>query len=452
MKRLTLAALAVLCSLAMAQAATSSQRVVLPNGLVVIAIEDHAAATAALHLGVRFDPAGIPAAKAGLAAVSQQLHQAELREQLKAVAWQGLSQELAGTRAVLMLNTEVDYCELRGKVSDEVLPQALQLAGRVQLGSAPVGDEQLQHVRDILKAAQEDAAERLLELTYDRFLRALLGPASPLTRPILGTPETAAAVTAADVAAFRRDYMGPNNAVLTVIAPRPVGDLVDLAKLTMGDCAAAQTRVQFHAPPVMSRSRASVAQQEGWRGVSLMVGVPAPGYGTADFLKTQLVYTLLEGEGGRLGKDEVLRGGVGLNRIATRAEQPFPVTILPPMATPRPFLVMHMVVAPREMEAARALLLKHFDALAQQPPTEAELQRAKERLINSYATLRLARMDYAKNVSCVELYGGDLNLTWQAEDAIAAITAAEVMALAKQFFQYHAVGVLMPGDDQQGQG
>ena len=34
----------------------------------------------------------------------------EMRELLKEAAWQGLSQELSGTQAVLMLNTEVDYC------------------------------------------------------------------------------------------------------------------------------------------------------------------------------------------------------------------------------------------------------------------------------------------------------------------------------------------------------
>jgi len=450
MKRLSLAVIGVVLALSVAQAASPYQRVVLPNGLVVIAVADRTAAVAALHLGVRYDPAAIPADKAGLAAVSQQLHQRELRDLLKQGPWQDLGQQLEGTQASLTLNTEVDYCELRGKLSDGLLPQALQLAGKVAFGAPPVTDEQLQQARAALLAAQQDAGERLVELTYYRFLKALYGPLSPLARPVIGTPETVAAITAADVAAFRTGTMAPNNAVLSLIAPRSLGDLVDLAKLTLGECRPAKARVALQAPPLATRSRASVAQQEGWHGVSLMLGVPAPTYGTRDFLKAQLVYTLLEGEGGRLARDQALRTDLGLNQIGPHRPDSLPVTILAPMATPRPFLVMHMVMAPRQMEQARAELFKQFEVLSQEPPTAAELARAKQRLINSYAVLRLVRVDFAKTLSCHELYGGDVALAWQAEDAIAAVTAQDLTALAQQYFAHHAVGVLMPGDDQAG--
>ena len=59
----------------------------------------------------------------------------------------------------------------------------------------------------------------------------------------------------------------------------------------------------------------------------------------------------------------------------------------------------------------------------------------------------MTRMDFAKSVTCFELYGGDLNLAWQAEDAIEALTAVDVTDMAKRYFGCQAVGVLMPGDD-----
>jgi zinc protease len=447
MKKSCLILAGVLALASSALAAVPYTRVVLPNGLVVIAVEDRSSAVAAFHLGIRYDPSDIPASHGGLAAVSQQLHQNELRGLLKEEPWRELGEQTRGTQAALLLNTELDYCELRGKVSNEMLPQALQLASRVEFNAPEITDEQLQQVREVMLAAQQDAAERLVELTFQRFARSLYGPQSPFIRPVIGTAETVAAVSAGDVSSFRMTYMGTNNAVLTIIGPRSAADLIALARLTLGDCKPAHTTVKFAPLPLPTRSRVSVAQQQGWRGVSLMVGVPAPRFGTPDFVKAQLIYTLLEGDGGRLSKSDVLRSGVGVNRIATREDQPSPVTILPPMATPQPFLVMHLVVAPRQMEEAREELLKQFETLTKEPVTAAELQRAKERLTNSYAVLRLARPDFAKDVACHELYGGNVDLAWQAEDVIAATTAADLMAVAKQYFQYHAVGVLMPGDD-----
>ncbi|MBU0608038.1 MAG: hypothetical protein KKI08_09115, partial [Armatimonadetes bacterium] len=154
-----------------------------------------------------------------------------------------------------------------------------------------------------------------------------------------------------------------------------------------------------------------------------------------------------EGKGGRVAADAALRGGLGVNRLVGRGQDPPSVTVLPPMAQPRPVLILHMVMAPRQMELARELLLKHFLTLQKEPPTAAELDRAKRHLINSYARLRLDHAGFAKSLSCYELYGGDISLAWDAENRIEAVTGPDLVALARQWFGEHAIGVLMPGDE-----
>jgi len=381
MKRLILTGL-LFAVVAVAQAAPNVKRVVLPNGLTVLAIEDRVSTVAGFHLGVRYDPAANSVPHAGVAALSQQVTQAQLSETLNQDAWRDLAQQLRGTRAALIANTEVDYCELRGKVTDDMLPPALQLVGRLMLGRPAIAPEQLQAAREILLASEKDDTNAVMEQTFYSFLKAFHGAGSPLAQPVQGTPDSLRALTANDVTAFRAAYMTPNNAVLTLVAPRSVSDLVSLAKLAFGTYAAGGTAVKPPTTPGPASSRVHVAQQTGWRGVSLLIGVPTPSYGTAGFYRAQLIYTLLEGRGGRLDTDSALRGGLGANRIVGRPEaEPPPAAVLPPTAQPRPFLLLHMVVAPRQMEQARRALLWHFQALQTDPPTAAELDRAKGRLL-----------------------------------------------------------------------
>jgi predicted Zn-dependent peptidase len=435
MRRLLPLALLLTTALTAAHAAGPT-RVVLPNGLVVIAVADRTSAIAGLHLAARYDPV---AARPGLAALSQQALQLQLADLLREDPWQELGQQVRGTHAVLLANTEHDYCEVRAKVTSDLLPQALQLAAKVLLGQVAPSAEQLQGAREVLLASQRDGSNAVIEGTYNCFLKALFGRRSWLARPVQGSTDALSALTAA--------YMTPNHAVLTLIGPRATDELVDLARLAAGPYPAGAAAVAPAPAAVAPQPRVCVAQQPGWRGVSLMVGVPAPTYGTPDFLKAQLIYTLLEGKGGRLAEDTALRGGLGLNRIANRGQEPPAVTVLPPMAQPRPVLILHMVVMPRQMELARQELLKHFEVLKVEPPTAAELARAKARLVNSYARLRLDPANMTKALSCCELYGGDVALAWRADDLIEAITGDDLVAVAKQYFGLHAIGVLMPGDE-----
>ena len=119
------------------------------------------------------------------------------------------------------------------------------------------------------------------------------------------------------------------------------------------------------------------------------------------------------------------------------------------MAMPRPMLIMHMMTVPRLMETARAVLLGHLLAFTKTAPSEAELAAGKKRLINAFAMMQLSRLNFAKSVNCYEVYGQDYARAWKTDEAIADITAEELVGTAKECFQTHAVGVVMPGDEEE---
>lgn len=444
----------ILLALPPAQAAAQEsplffQRSVLPNGLIVLAVQDNSSATAALHIAVRYDPQSLMSPQAGIAALSQQIAHYQMTELLQQeAAFQPLAEQLNGTRGFLALNTEMDYCELRGKITDELLPVALQLAGKILFAPPEATAEQLDKARAALIQEKKEVATAIIENTYYCFARALYGRQSPLARDVAGSPETIRALSEADIADFRRAYMRPNNAILCLIAPRSPAEMIQLVSSACGEYPAGGQQAGALRPAFSSESRVCVAQQPGWRGASMMIGAPAPPYGTREFLAAQLIYALWTGPEGRLNQDSALQRSLKANRVLQAGQEAPSVNVLPPLPQPGPCLILHVIVRPSQMEQARQELLKHFLLLQQEPPSAAEWQRAQQRLINAYAQLFLDRPELAKSLACYEIYGGDLNIFWQAEKIIQSMTPEEISALAQRYFNIHAIGVLLPGDEE----
>ena len=445
--RAPLSALALLLIAAsLAAAAPRHARVVLPNGLTVIAVEDSGSAVAAFHLAVRVNPAKIPDKKSGIAALSQQAYQYALQDALKAPANAVFGEEIRGTRSVMGFNTEIDYCEARGQFSDPSLQPALKLLAGLVFIDQPVTEDLISRSRDALTNVANDSSSNVVESTYYRFLRAFYGASSPYARPVAGTQGTLANLTASDVQGFRTTFIGPNNGILTLVAPRSPQDLIRLATDIFGNCRKSLSDTRLSPPALPEESKISVAALEDWRGASVMIGVPLATFGTPDFLKAQLIFSLLEGKYGRLQRDQNLRGMMGLNRLMDREYQPS-VTVLPPSAAPRPYLVLHTLTMPRLIEQARVAMLQHLIAFSEDAPSPEELQAAKNRLLNAYALLELSRLNLARSVSCYELYGQDYQRAWNIQDELGALTGESLVAFAKQYFSHHAVGLIMPGDD-----
>ncbi|MGE5532419.1 MAG: M16 family metallopeptidase [Bacteroidota bacterium] len=441
------AALAAILVATVAHATPPNERIVLPNGFVIIAVQDDSSAVSAFHLAVRVNPASIAADRAGILALSQQVAQHNMRDLYQQDQWRALGEDIDATRSVLTLNTEVDFAEVRCQVAPQALGPALQLAGKALFDPAQCTPEQVAAAKDVLSNAVADSAENVVENTYYRFLRAFYGNQSPLARSVQGTPESLMSLSAGDVSAFRSTFIGPNNASLCIIGPQSPQELIQLAKGAFGTYPRSKTGTAKQPTPALpTESLISVATIEKWQGSSVMVGVGTPPYGTDGFLQAQLIYTLLEGKNGRLLQDEEIRNNLGLNHLLGRENMQSGITVLAPMAMPRPFLVMHMLTIPRLMEPAREAMLGHLLAFTMRPPEADELSQGKRRLINAYAMMQTSRLNLAKSVNCYEIYGQDYTRVFAAQKDIEAIQGQDLVKLAKSCFGTHAVGLIMPGD------
>ena len=439
----TITLLAVFMSPALA--APQSVRAVLPGGLTVIAVQDDSSALAGVHCAVRVDPANIPDSRAGTPAVAQQLLLDTLPRRLQEERWETLA-DVQHTRGRIGFNTEVDYCEALAGVTDEMLPKAMEFVGQMMLGEVDFRPEEFDAARETLANSLVNQQQSVGEITYYRFLEALYGSRSPWARPVQGNLASLAEMSLTDVQAFRSTYMQGNNAVMCVVAPRPVAEIMQLAETTLGHYGGGR-KVSVTPPPMPARSAVRVGEHANWQGVSLMVGVPAPSFGTRDFVAVQLIQALLGGENGRLRRDPRLRAGIGLNRLFGLSDDTrTPVTVIAPLAMGGPFLGVHVVTIPRGMENTRAAIVRHFEELMTTPPTAAELEAARARVQNAQALTFYSKADFAKLVNSYEIYGADHKNAWRFAEEAQALRGDEIVEVARTYFGTHAVGVVLPGE------
>lgn len=441
------AASAVALAAVTAHAAPRHERVVLPNGLVVLAIEDHSSGIAAFHLGVRLGwgtPGPFPR---GVAALAQQVNKQRLTRWLTDPKWSLLHEETQDG-GILTLNAEADFLEARGQATDANLERALALAGKSLFEAGEPTEPDVAEAKGTLLAANQTAMQRVVEVTYYELTRALYGRGSSLAGPVWGTDDDLLHVNASEVSGLARQRLGPNNACLCVVGPRSASSLAELARETFGGYGAAQQTVDPSPRVELGSPKVSVATLAGWRGASVMVGVPVPGYGERGHLAAQLAYMILSGPDGRVAQDPSIEETLGLNHIAAPAQSDTPVSLLPPMAGPRPFMAAHVAAQPRQVEAARRLLLAHFLAFAETPPSGEEMGRARKRLVNASALSLLSRINVAKALNLCQLYGADHERQWRLQEDVLSIRAEEITAMAREYFRHHAVGVVLPGYDE----
>jgi zinc protease len=211
------------------------------------------------------------------------------------------------------------------------------------------------------------ASERLHELLY---------PADhPYHWPVIGYMEDIAAATLEEVRAFFRTYYTPNNAVLTV-----GGDFdPDRALLRIedyfGDIPEGPPVAKVRPPlPPLGGERAEVLTDDV-RLPRVYLGFRAPAYGEPLWYAADLLASALSaGKSSLLYRDLVYDRQMAQD-IAAYVDPSEAVGTFVITATARPG------VAPEGLAAA---ILEHLDRIAAEPLAEADLERARNKVLTDY--------------------------------------------------------------------
>lgn len=414
-------------------------RTQLPNGLTVIAAPGDASRIAGIAVVIGSSMADEPAGLRGARAMLQQLivlssHQ-QINEQLTPI-----SSFIDARSSGLGVNTDWEFVEAALAVHVEELDAGLQLLAG-QVFGAQITQEQFDEARELVKRGYDISHESPVQDTFDLFRRAFYG-AGPMGRSLQGDPDSIDAMTLEGLQAFRDAQYVAADAVVCVVAPMSADEITAAVTAAFGALPTlpAPPAAEVPAPPPDSRVEAGDAA--GLVQASMVVGVPLPPVDDPKYIAGEMVGQLLDGRGGRLRRDLSLLQALGLAIPTRLLEQHYPIGVLPMSMSRQPFLAVHALCSPNTIEQVRRGLLRHLLALRTGGVTDAELERARRRVINGHLLANQRPVERALYLAGRGLFGlGDVD---QAVAAAQAVTADDLIAVVDDYFGRHAVGVQMP--------
>ena len=278
--------------------------------------------------------------------------------------------------------------------------------------------------RDVVLEERRQRVETRPEGKLYEALFATAFACLPYKHPIIGYEADLRNLTRAQAAEFFRLHYAPNNAVLVL-----VGDLEPEATLAV---------LKEHFEPIPRRDGAGPVRRDcvdepaGERRIAVpfaaqpraVVAYRTPPYGHPDRPGLGVAAMVL-GDG---RTSRVQRALVDEERIAFRASAG--VFALRHAGL---FVVEASPRAPHTPEALEKALLREVDRLAAEPVTEEELERVRAQLDGAAVRAMQSDVSLASLLAAAQAQAGDWRYLLEARRLAKAVTAADVLRLARQY-------------------
>jgi len=290
-------------------------------------------------------------------------------------------------------------------------------------------------------------AQRLVALTQARaqpgaiagrvFPKVLYGPAHPYGR--VATEESIKAVTRDDIVAFQSQYFQPGRALITVVGDVTAAGVKPVVEKALAAWPKAGTRPTFSYPAVPERQKTTIflVDRPGAAQSTMAIGHPGPPRSTPDYYAMQVMNTML--------------GGMFQSRLNAniREEKGYSYGVSSAFSYgkgPGPFRTGGDIVGEKTDAALVEFMKELRGILGERPVTDEELQTAKDSLIQ-----RLPG-----TFASVTAINGALTTLWsqglpddyyqQYTKAVAAVTKADVLRVAKKYIDIDRLAIVIVGD------
>lgn len=402
----------------------------LPNGLQVIALEDHASPTVSVqvwyHVGAKDDPAG----RSGFAHLFEHMMFKSTRY-LKSEQMDRLTEDVGGNNNAFTADDVTAY--------HEVVPsnhlETLLWAEAERMSNLEVNADTFASERSVV---QEEYRESVLASPYGRFFNAIAPSAyrvHPYKRPVIGNIEELQAATLQDVVAFHRTYYRPDNATLVVAGdfdPKQLQAWVDKYFTPVPRPSEPIPRVKVDEPRwPADRSATVTGPQVPLPAVALVwQAPPVTGPDTAALRVAAAV--LAAGESSRLNQSLVYR-----QQVASQAGFDADLRAGPSLLTA--YAIAAGGKSPdRVAKALQAEVLR----LAAAPVSAQELAKVKTQLLTQALLERQTPHGEASALAEAAVLHGHTDQANRKLDQLQQVTAADVQRVMKRYVaQAHKVRV-----------
>jgi zinc protease len=410
----------------------SITRVELPNGIIVLAYENHNSPSVVMSGYLWSGALSEEAEQAGLASMTAGM----LMRGTERRSFAQINQELESVGAQLGFGGAMHTVGFGGKGLAEDLALLLDiLADSLQRPTFPADEvEKLrgQVLTDLQRRAHD--TRRMARLTFN----ALLYPEHPYGRSVQGHEGTVSGLTRDDLVGHYRGRYAPQKMVIAVVGAVSAPAIVDKVRTALGGWRPPEALPNLSIPPAIrltARRRRDVPL-EGKTQADILLGWPGLARTDPDFIKTYLANTVLGvfGMMGRLGdsvRDEQglayyvysqIEAGLGAGPWVTVAG-----------------------VNPANVERAIGGILDQVRRLCNEPVPAEELADSQSFLTGSMPLRLETNEGIASALLDMERYVLGLDYLQRYGDLVNSVTVQDVQAMARKYLDPKVYALAIAG-------
>lgn len=407
------------------------KRFKLASGLPVILASDSHLPLVNVQMVIKTGGLADPSGLAGLADLAADM----LDEGTTTRSALQISGEIEQLGATLSTGADWDFTAVNLSGLSEVMERALPVWADVILNPA-FAENELARVKENRMAGLErrkDSPPALAALTFGR---AVFGEKHPLGWPQDGTQATLPKLTAANLKAFHSDNFKPDNAVLVI-----AGDMDEAAVRAKIEPLLKGWKGQAKKPravPVakpLAKTRVFLVDKAGAPQSSLRIGLPALQRKSPDYYKARVMNEILGGSFRRLSLN--LREQKGwtygvYSRFNTNK-------------VPGPWVVAGEFVADKTAPSVEEIL-KEVKLIRDADVPAGELQEAKDALVRAFPAYFATMKQVAAQMAGLAIYDLPIDELESYQKKVAAVTAADVKAMARKYLQDEHFAIVVVGD------
>ena len=402
----------------------------LSNGLQVVAVSHHEQPVVSLRLLIRaggaFDPADKPGVAALAAAVLDQGTSTRSAEQIATT--------IDSIGGVMGSGSVTDLSFIQAIVMKDSLNVALDLVSDVARNPAFAPAEierQRQQMLSGLKVSYDDP-DYLAGVVFDRLVYGF----HPYGRPNAGTPESIAAITREDLAAFHKAWFGPNNAILAIVGDVSPEEAFAGAERAFGKWSKSTSNAAAATELPAPTRRLVVIDRPGAVQTEIRVGHAALPRKHPDYLALDLAIKILGGEGGnRLHR--VLRSERGLTYGASADINAF---------KDGGDIVAETDTRSESTGEALRLIVDELSRLQRQRVSARELADAQAYLTGSFPLTIETPSAIAMQILNAVFYGLDLEELQTFRERVNVISVDDIQRVARTYLHPDRLSIVLVGD------
>ena len=408
---------------------TAAERVVLPNGLTLILLEDHRLPVVVARAAIKDTQLREPEDKAGVALLTGSL----LEEGTTTHTGQEIAALIEDTGGSLNLNSAGGLLKVLTPDTDLGLNLLFDCLIRPKFPQDAFDRQKEQQLATIQDSETQprDRAEMLFDATvYGKH---------PFGRPAFGRKETVAKLTPADCAAYHKAVVVPNNAIVVVAGDFKTDEMAKKVEGLTKDWAKADLPPLNPAAPPAPAGGEQVVSDPAAAQVHVFIGHLGVTRTNPDYYKLLVMDNVLgTGPGFTDRLSSTLRDRQGLAYTVN-------ASITNTAATQPGVFQGYIGTFPKSYVDVRAGFLKEVARIRDEPPTAQEVDDAKKYLLGSLPFRFTTLGGVASQLLAAEQYGLGFDFLEKYQKEVAAVTPADVQAVAKKYLDPKGLTIVAVG-------